>query len=295
MLKRVLISTLFLLAVAFSFGQTTLKLKKDGGIYLVPCKVNGLDFDFYFDTGASLVSLSLKEAKILIAAGKLKAEDYIGKTRMTNANGQFVNGTIILIRELTIGDLILKDIEAVITETQNAPLLLGQSAINKFGEFSFDYSTETLKIKKYQNPISSTSSIPKLKEQYKKGLTPNEIASYDFFYKHRAEIVRNLVVEIAKFKSFQLAGDNIVDFAFDITNNTDYDFIYMAQLKSEPMKKVSIVVTVFTEEGKTYTQTVIFANQDLAPHTTNSMFNSQINIRTNKINGVKVRVVDENF
>ena len=56
MLKRVLISTLLLLTVTLSFGQTTLKLKKDDGIYLVPCKINGLDFDLYFDTGASLVS-----------------------------------------------------------------------------------------------------------------------------------------------------------------------------------------------------------------------------------------------
>lgn len=295
MLKKIFISTLLLLTVVFSFGQTTLKLKKDGGIYLVPCKINGLDFDLYFDTGASLVSLSLKEAKQLIAAGKLKVDDIIGKTQMTIANGQFVNGTIILIRELRVGDLILKDIEAVITESQTAPLLLGQSAINKFGEFTFDYSTETLKINKFPNNSSSISSVPKLKEEYKKGLTTSEIATYDFFYKHRAEIVRNFVVEIAKFKSFKVSGDNVVDFAFDITNNTDFDFIYMAQLKCEPMKKVSIVVTVFTEEGKTYTQTVIFANQDLAAHTTNSMFNSQINIRTNTIKGVKVRVVDENF
>lgn len=117
MIKKALISVLLLLlAITFSFGQTTLKLKKDGGIYLVPCKINGLDFNLYFDTGASLVSLSLKEAKKLIAAGKLKTDDIIGKTQMTIANGQFVNGTIILIRELKIGDLLLKDIEAVITE-----------------------------------------------------------------------------------------------------------------------------------------------------------------------------------
>ena len=295
MLKKIFISTLLFLTVAFSFGQTTLKLKKDGGIYLVPCKINGLDFDLYFDTGASLVSLSLKEAKKLISAGKLKPEDIIGKTQMTIANGQFVNGTIILIRELKVGDLILKDIEAVITEAQTAPLLLGQSAINKFGEFTFDYSTETLKINRFPNSISSTSSVPKLKEEYKKGLTPSERASYEFFYKHRAEIVRNLVVEIAKFEYFQVSKENIVDFDFDITNNTDYDYIYVAQFKSEPTKILGIVVTVYTEEGKIYTQAVPFEDEDLAAHTTNSRLNSQINIRSNKIKGFKVRVVDENF
>lgn len=294
MLKKIFISTLLFLTVAFSFGQTTLKLKKDGGIYLVPCKINGLDFDLYFDTGASLVSLSLKEAKKLIAAGKLKADDIIGKTQMTIANGQFVNGTIILIRELKVGDLILKDIEAVITESQTAPLLLGQSAIKNFGEFTFDYATETLKINKTnKNPYPVV--IPKMYETHKNGMTPEQLKPYEEFYKHKFEIIENLVVELAKYKVYQSNGDNHVSLSFDITNNSDFDFSLNKQLMATPVKLVNVVVTVFTEEGKTYAGKEKLT--DLLSHNTISTSDAfiDVNIRTNKIKGIKIRVMDLDF
>jgi len=294
MLKKIFISTLLLLTVAFSFGQTTIKLKKDGGIYLVPCKINGLDFDLYFDTGASLVSLSLKEAKKLIAGGKLKAEDIIGKTQMTIANGQFVNGTIILIRELKVGDLVLKDIEAVITESQTAPLLLGQSAIKNFGEFTFDYITETLKIiKTNKNPYPI--AIPKMYETHKNGMTPEQLKPYEDFYKHKSEIVENIVAELAKYKVYQSNGDNHISLSFDITNNSDYDFSMAKQLMATPVKLINIVVTVYTEDGKTYTGKEKLT--DLLSHNTISTSDVfiDINIRTNKIKGIKIRVMDLDF
>jgi aspartyl protease family protein len=37
-------------------------MQKDGGVYKVPCTVNGLKLEFIFDTGASVVSISLTEA-----------------------------------------------------------------------------------------------------------------------------------------------------------------------------------------------------------------------------------------
>jgi hypothetical protein len=36
-------------------------MRKEGGISIVPCKVNGLVLEFIFDTGAADVSLSLTE------------------------------------------------------------------------------------------------------------------------------------------------------------------------------------------------------------------------------------------
>ena len=205
MIKKILISTLLFMAVSFSFGQSAIKLKKDGSIYLIPCKINGMDFDLYFDTGASLVSLSLKEAKKLMIAGKLKVEDIIGKTQMTIANGQLVNGTIILIKELKIGDLDLKDIEAVITESQTAPLLLGQSAISKFGEFTFDYTTQTLKINR-SNKQPFQIVIPTIKPEYKASLSPQQISDYEDFLKNKFKIVEGIHVDLLKYKTEKTIG-----------------------------------------------------------------------------------------
>jgi clan AA aspartic protease (TIGR02281 family) len=272
-------------------GQTIVKLKKADGIYLIPCKINGVDFELYFDTGASLVSLSLKEANVLITQGKLKASDIIGKTRMTIANGQFANGTIVLLHEIKINDFVLHDIEAVITESQTAPLLLGQSAISKFGEFSFDYKTETLTIKNIANQKVASNAL-KLRDEYKKITSPQEVSRYNDFYKHRNEIIKNLTLEIVNFEIFEIGGDTKVNVPLDITNNTDYDFIYIAQLKSQPMKRIDIVVTIFTEGGKIFTETLPFVNTDLPARNTNSSFRAQVNIRSNKLTGVKIRVKD---
>ena len=294
MLKKIFISTILLLLVVVSFGQTTIKLKKDGSIYLVPCKINGLDFELYFDTGASLVSLSLKEAKKLIAAGKLKSDDIIGKTQMTIANGQFIDGTIVLIRELKVGDLVLKNIETVIIETQTAPLLLGQSAIKNFGEFTFNYAAETLKINKTnKNPYPLV--IPKLYATHKNGMTPEQLKTYEEFYKNKHKIIENLNVELAKYNVTQSTGDTHIALSFDITNNSDYDFSMAKQLMATPMKLINIVVTIFTEEGKTYTGKEKLS--DLLSHNTISTTDTfiDINIRTNKIKGIKIRVMDLDF
>jgi aspartyl protease family protein len=223
MIKNYLFSICFLFTCIVSTSQTTVKLKQQDGIYLVPCKINGLDFELFFDTGASLVSLSLKEAKQLVAAGKLKQSDIVGKTQMSIANGQIVNGTIVLLREIKVGDLVLKNIDAVITETQNAPLLLGQSAIKEFGEFTFDSKTGLLKINKY----AATPVAYVLYDEHKKGLTPAQLKEFTDFYKYKADILNAMQLDLVRYKTYQLSGDTHISLTFDITNNSDYNYSLM--------------------------------------------------------------------
>lgn len=41
-----------------SFSQTIVNIEETGGVYQIPCEVNGLNLKFIFDTGASDVSIS---------------------------------------------------------------------------------------------------------------------------------------------------------------------------------------------------------------------------------------------
>ncbi len=95
---------------------------------------------FIFDTGASLVSISSKEAAALYAQGKIKESDLIGKGQFADANGNISEGTIINLSSVKIGDRILENVEACIVQNQDAPLLFGQSALQKFGKISIDYN-----------------------------------------------------------------------------------------------------------------------------------------------------------
>jgi clan AA aspartic protease (TIGR02281 family) len=126
------------------FCQTKITMEKKNGVYFVPCAVNGLKLKFIFDTGAGDVSISLSEANFMIKNGYMKEEDLIGTEYYRIANGEIAEGTKIIIRQLEIGNKTLFNVEASIVHSLSAPLLLGQSAIQRFGKFSIDYSTNTL-------------------------------------------------------------------------------------------------------------------------------------------------------
>jgi len=134
--------TLTLTAIMFFmlsvFSQTTITMEKKGGVYVVPCKVNGLDLKFIFDTGAGDVSISLTEALFMIKNGYLSENDIIGTEYYRVANGEINEGTKILLKEIQFAGLYLYNVEASIVHTAEAPLLLGQSAISKLGKIQLD-------------------------------------------------------------------------------------------------------------------------------------------------------------
>jgi len=125
-------------------GHTKVEMRKEGGVYLVPIIVNGLNLDFIFDTGASSISLSMAEAMVMVKQGKITEEDVIGQAQFSDANGDISVGTIVLLRTVQIGDIILENVEASIVDNIQAPLLLGQSALAKFGKVTIDYNKNTI-------------------------------------------------------------------------------------------------------------------------------------------------------
>ncbi len=119
--------------------RTVVSMELENGVYIIPAEINEEPMYFIFDTGASLISISSNEADNLYNQGKLDKSDIIGKGQFTDANGDISDGTIINLKRVKIGDRILKDVQACVTQNQNAPLLLGQSALMKFGKISIDY------------------------------------------------------------------------------------------------------------------------------------------------------------
>ncbi len=123
---------------SFFKGKTIVKMEKKGGVYQIPVDVNGVSMSFIFDTGASIISISQTEAMFLFKQGKLNADDIQGTANFSDANGDISEGTIILLSTVKIGNRVLKNIEASVVHNLNAPLLFGQSALEKFGKISID-------------------------------------------------------------------------------------------------------------------------------------------------------------
>ena len=155
---------LFLIINSFNnvYSQKTIEMKKINGIYQIPCKVNGIPMNFVFDTGASDVTISVTEAKFLLKQGLLEKVDFIENVNYKMANGEIIEGTKINLKTIEIGGTLLKNIPASVIYKQNAPLLLGQSALSKLGQYSINGNQ--LIIKSNPNDIGIKTS-PKNKNE----------------------------------------------------------------------------------------------------------------------------------
>ena len=118
-----------------------------GGTYEVPCTVNGLPLKMIFDTGASDVTISSVEASFMLKNGYLAEDDVRGKTQYLTASGEIHEGTVLRLKEVKLGDAVLKNVEASVVHNQKAPLLLGQSVLERFGTITIDNVNSKLLIK----------------------------------------------------------------------------------------------------------------------------------------------------
>ena len=174
---------------------STIPMTPDGGVYKMPCTINGLPLKFIFDTGASDVSISLTEASFMLKNDFISRED-IGETEeFVTANGDIVEGVEILLRKVQIGDIVLENINASIVKTQNAPILLGQSVLNKLGAFIVDYKRNEIAFIKEDIDLASVlgqqQGIQKLineKEKIKNELDIQSSYSDDEITKLRLEM-----------------------------------------------------------------------------------------------------------
>ena len=127
---------------------TEITIKRNpGGTFEIPCEINGLSLQMIFDTGASDVTISSVEANFMFKNGYLSERDIRGKKYYQVANGQISEGTTITLRDVKIGDAVLHNIDASVVKSQKAPLLLGQSAMERFGTITIDNQSNKLIIK----------------------------------------------------------------------------------------------------------------------------------------------------
>lgn len=136
-LRNVSIYLLLLLALPLH-SQVTIQMEKQGNVFYIPGKINGLNLKFVFDTGASEVCISLSEAIFMIKNGYLSEQDIVGASYSQIANGEIVENTNIILREVEVGGIKLQNVSASISHTLQAPLLFGQSAIQKLGPIQIE-------------------------------------------------------------------------------------------------------------------------------------------------------------
>ena len=138
MVKKIVFLVLMMLSPVLAGAQKVIQMEKEGGVYKIACKVNGARMKMIFDTGASSVSLSMSIANYLYDNDYITKEDILGKGKSQTADGSIVDHIVINLRDIEIDGLHLKNVEATVIAGQDAPLLLGQSAIQKLGSVTIN-------------------------------------------------------------------------------------------------------------------------------------------------------------
>lgn len=121
-----------------------LDMEVENGVRYVWIEVNGIKLRFIFDTGASNICLSPAEATVLYRQGTLQKEDILSTQYFQDATGRISEGTKINLRNIKIGNSELTNVEATVIDNVNAPLLLGQSVLERFGSYEIDNTNNVI-------------------------------------------------------------------------------------------------------------------------------------------------------
>lgn len=113
---------------------------------VIPVKINGVGLDMIFDTGASSTCITVAEAQYLYDKGLLSEDDILNVQAYQTADGNISVGLRVILRKIVIGETIcVSNVEALVVEDQQAPLLLGQSVLRNFREVSVDRENKVVK------------------------------------------------------------------------------------------------------------------------------------------------------
>jgi aspartyl protease family protein len=122
-------------------NSNSIPMTKIGGVYEIPIIINNvIKLNFVFDPGAADVSISADVALTLIRTGTVTEKDFLGTETYKFADGTTAKSKVFIIKEIRLGNKTVTNVKAAISNSIKAPLLLGQSLLNKFGKVIIDYN-----------------------------------------------------------------------------------------------------------------------------------------------------------
>ena len=77
----------------------------------------------------------------------LSMSDIKGKESFRTSTGELSEGTQVILKEVEFGGLSLKNVKASVVNTQEAPLLLGQSVLSRLGIIEIDNDNKVIRVK----------------------------------------------------------------------------------------------------------------------------------------------------
>lgn len=141
--------------VTLSGDKVVVPFKRtSSGLAEVQVSLNGVPFNMWWDTGASITSISSLEFIKLLKDGKVDEEDdKIGSIRTSYADGSSGVESVYRIKEIVIQGkdnerLTLYGVAVSVSKNLGAPLLVGQNVISELPKHKFNDTTEEIEFDK---------------------------------------------------------------------------------------------------------------------------------------------------
>jgi peptidoglycan-associated lipoprotein len=117
------------------------------GLITAPCIINGFTVQFTFDAKLA-PQISVEEAMKLLAQGAVGKLDFKGNPDEILANGTIANRAILVIKEMAIANVTVKNLEFMVNTNLSYPLIIGNSVLSAFGDYTIDNSQQQIIFKK---------------------------------------------------------------------------------------------------------------------------------------------------
>lgn len=130
--------------------QNEIEVELSGsGVFEVPVIINGvLKLFFIIDTGASETQISPDVFLTLYRSKTIDDNDRLQGQEFTFADGSSAFSDRYMLHSIEIGGVEIKNVPVSISNSIEAPILLGQNVLSRLGEFRIDYDNKKLIIKK---------------------------------------------------------------------------------------------------------------------------------------------------
>jgi aspartyl protease family protein len=127
-----------------SGSQTGIEMENVNEAKYVWLEINGTSLRFLFRERANNIFISKSEFSVLFNEGLIQREDIIDIQNFEDRTGDIISGTGINLRTVKIGNVLLKNLVAVVIDSAQAPLLLGRSTLEMFGNIPVDNGNKAI-------------------------------------------------------------------------------------------------------------------------------------------------------
>jgi predicted aspartyl protease len=109
-----------------------------------------ISIPFVLDSGAADVQLPAEVVLTLFRSGTLSEGDFIGASTYVLANGSTLRSPRFNIREMRVGEHIVRNVTASVGRAVSSDALLGQSFLSKLPSWTFDNKRHVLVLARYR-------------------------------------------------------------------------------------------------------------------------------------------------